>query len=73
MVAVFPFLVAPLLQHNSFTTANVFLIFPAVMVLLLAAAAAGVAVTAARVARRFDRPRPSLPIPEATAGVPSWS
>ena len=51
-VAVFLFLVAPVLQHNSFTTANVLLLFPALMVLLVGAATVGVVVTVARVARR---------------------
>ena len=65
-VAVFLFLVAPALQDNSFTTANVFLLFPALMVLLAVAAVAGVAVTVARVVRRTRPGQQRSSLPEAS-------
>ncbi len=52
-LAVFVLVVAPALQDNSLTTADAFRLFPALMVLLTASAAVGLAVTTARVRARW--------------------
>lgn len=59
-LAVFVFAVVPTLQGNAATPVDVFGMWPAVMVLLLAAGLTGAAVIAARSVHRFSRGRPAV-------------